>query len=135
MNKIKSLDDLRKMKQNMAGDLSIREKSTNPEKMTQVRVAMATCGIAAGARAVMNALVEKVEKDKIPAIVTQTGCMGFCYAEPTVEVRVPGKEPVVFGHVDAAKVEEIVDKYIVKGELIDGILPVSFQTIEENEKK
>ncbi|MCI2082142.1 MAG: (2Fe-2S) ferredoxin domain-containing protein [Bacteroidales bacterium] len=135
MNKIKSLDDLRKMKQNMAGDLSIREKSTNPEKMIQIRVAMATCGIAAGARGVMNAFVEKIEKDKIPAIVTQTGCMGFCYAEPTVEVRIPGKDPVVFGHVDAAKVEEIVDKYIVKGELIDGILPVSFQTIEEHENK
>jgi NADP-reducing hydrogenase subunit HndB len=61
--------------------------------------------------------------------------MGFCYAEPTVEIRVPGKEPIVFGHVDAAKAVEIVDKYIVKGELIDGILPVSFQTIEEHENK
>jgi NADP-reducing hydrogenase subunit HndB len=135
MNKITSLDDLRKMKQNMANDLSIREKSTNPEKMTQIRVAMATCGIAAGARATMNAFVDKIEKDKVPAIVTQTGCMGFCYAEPTVEIRVPGKEPVVFGHVDAEKAVEIVDKYIVKGELIDGILPVSFQTIEEHENK
>ncbi|MDD2595010.1 MAG: (2Fe-2S) ferredoxin domain-containing protein [Bacteroidales bacterium] len=131
MNKIKSLDDLRKMKQNLSSDISIREKSNNPEKMVQIRVAMATCGIAAGAREVMNTFLEKIEKDSLPIVVTQGGCMGYCYAEPTVEVKVPGKDPVVFGHVDSKVALEIVDKYIVKGELIDGILPVNYQTIQE----
>ena len=92
---------------------------------------MATCGIAAGARPVMNAIIERVEKDRLPVIVTQSGCMGFCYAEPTVEVTLPGKEPVVFGHVDTSKAMEIIDKYVVKGELVDGILPVNYQTIKE----
>ena len=133
MNKIKSLDDLRKMKQSLQHGMNIREKSDAPESLVQVRVAMATCGIAAGARATMNALVEKIEKEKIPALVTQGGCMGYCYAEPTIEVTVPGKEPVVFGNVDSKVAMEIVDKYIKNGELIDGVIPTNYQTI--NEKK
>ena len=112
MNKIKSLEDLRKMKQNLEHGMNIREKSNEPESLVQIRVAMATCGIASGARTVMNTLVEKIEKEKIPVVVTQGGCMGYCYAEPTIEVKVPGKDPVVFGYVDTAKAIEIVDKYI-----------------------
>ena len=131
MNKIKSLDDLRKMKQSLKSDISIREKSDKAEEMVRVRVAMATCGIAAGAREVMNTLIRKVEQDSLPVVVTQGGCMGYCYAEPTIEVTVPGKDPVVFSHVDSARALEIVDKYIVKGELIDGIIPVHYQTIQE----
>ncbi|MDO9680445.1 MAG: (2Fe-2S) ferredoxin domain-containing protein [Bacteroidales bacterium] len=131
MNKIKSLDDLRKMKQSLEHGMTIRENSNSPESLVQIRVAMATCGIAAGARTVMNTLIEKLEKEKIPAVVTQGGCMGYCYAEPTIEVKVPGKDPVVFGKVDSAVAEEIVVKYIKNGELIDGIIPVNYQSINE----
>ncbi len=131
MNKIRSLDDLRKMKQSLKSDISIREKSDKAEEMVRIRVAMATCGIAAGARDVMNTLLAKVEKDSLPVVVTQGGCMGYCYAEPTIEVAIPGKDPVVFGNVDSAKALEIVDKYIVGGELIDGVIPVNYQTIQE----
>lgn len=133
MNKIKSLDDLRKMKQNLEHEMNIREKSNMPESLVQIRVAMATCGIASGARTVMNALVEKIEKDRIPAVVTQGGCMGYCYAEPTIEVKVPGKDPVVFGYVDSQKAVEILEKYVVNGELLEGIIPTNYQSI--NEKK
>ncbi|MFA5712942.1 MAG: (2Fe-2S) ferredoxin domain-containing protein [Bacteroidales bacterium] len=131
MSKIKSIDDLRKMKQNLEHGMNIREKSNSPESLVQVRVAMATCGIAAGAREVMNTLIEIIERDKIPALVTQGGCMGYCYAEPTIEVKIPGKDPVVFGNVDSTVAAEIVDKYILKGELIDGIIPTNYQTINE----
>lgn len=133
MNKIKSLDDLRKMKQKVESEMNIREKSNASENMIQIRVAMATCGIAAGARTVMNAIIDKVERDHIPAIVTQGGCMGYCYAEPTIEVTKPGEDPVVFGYVTVDKAIEIVDKYIKNGVLLDDILPVNYQTI--NDKK
>ncbi len=133
MNKIKSLDDLRRKKQDLELGMNIREKSNSPESLVQIRVAMATCGIASGARTVMNALIDKIEKEKIAAVVTQGGCMGYCYAEPTVEVKKPGQDPVVFGHVDTKVVEDIIEKYIKKGELLDGIIPVNYQTI--NEKK
>ena len=131
MNKIKSIDDLRKIKQDLENGMNIREKSNSPESLVQIRVAMATCGIAAGARTVMNTLIEKIEKDKVPAVVTQSGCMGYCYAEPTVEVKIPGKDHVVFGYVDSKKAIDIVEKYIVKGELLDGIIPVNYQTIND----
>jgi len=129
MTKIKSLDELRKRKQQLEQSMEIREKSNHPESLVQIKVAMATCGIAAGARTVMNAFVEKIKKEKIPAVVTQTGCMGYCYAEPTVEVKKPGQDPVVFSYVDVKKAEEIVDKYILNNELLDGILPANYQTI------
>ena len=134
MNKIKSLADLRKMKQNLENGMNIREKSNSPESLVQIRVAMATCGIASGARAVMNTFIEKIEKEKIPAVVTQGGCMGYCYAEPTVEVKIPGKDPVVFGYVDSNVAIDIIDKYILKGELLDGIIPVNYQTFNEDSK-
>jgi NADP-reducing hydrogenase subunit HndB len=129
MTKIKSLDDLRQKKQQLEQSMEIREKSDHPENLVQIKVAMATCGIASGARTVMNALVEKIKKEHIPAVVTQTGCMGYCYAEPTVEVTKPGFDPVVFSYVDVKKAEEIVDKYILNNELIDGIIPPNYQTI------
>lgn len=131
MSKIKSLAELRQMKARLENEMNIREKSNNPDQLVQIRVAMATCGIAAGARAVMNSIIDRVEKDKLPVIVTQGGCMGYCYAEPTIEVKRPGEEPVVFGHVDKDKAMEIIDRYVLHGDLVDGVLPVNYQTIKE----
>ncbi|MCD8185070.1 MAG: (2Fe-2S) ferredoxin domain-containing protein [Rikenellaceae bacterium] len=131
MNKIKSLDDLRRMKQSLEKNMTIREKSDSPDSQVQIRVAMATCGIAAGAREVMTALIRKIDQEKIPAIVTQGGCMSYCYAEPTLEVRIPGKDPVVFGKVTPEMAGEIVDKYIRQGELVGQIIPVNFQQVSD----
>jgi NADP-reducing hydrogenase subunit HndB len=131
MNKIKSLDDLRKMKQSLEQGMTLREKSDSPDALVQIRVAMATCGIAAGARGVMSTLIETLDREKIPAIVTQGGCMGFCYAEPTVEVKLPGKDPVIFGNMTPEKVGELIDKYIRRGELTGDIIPPNYDTIHE----
>jgi len=130
MNKIKSLNDLRNMQQAFQSQLNLREKGDNPESYTQIKVGMATCGIASGARETMNAFLKKIEDEKIPAMVTQAGCMGYCHSEPTVEIIKRGQDPVVFGHVDAKKAVEIVDKYIKNGELLEGIIPVNYQTID-----
>jgi NADP-reducing hydrogenase subunit HndB len=130
MNKIKSLDDLRKMKQEVESKLNLREKSNDPDNVVQIKVAMATCGIASGARETMNTFLDKIEKENLNAVVTQTGCMGYCHAEPTVEVRKPGWDPIVFGHVNTQRVIEIVDKYIKQGELVEDIIPVNYQTID-----
>jgi NADP-reducing hydrogenase subunit HndB len=94
-------------------------------------VGMATCGIASGARETMNFMIEETEHQAIDAIITQTGCLGFCYAEPTVEVIIAGREPLIFGHVDKAKAREIIDRYIIKGEKVDGIIPIPFRSIDE----
>lgn len=131
MNQIKSLDDLRKLKLSLQSKIDLRERGIDPDSHTQIKVAMATCGIASGAKEVMDFLISALEKRNINAIVTQTGCMGYCYAEPTIEVTLPRKDPVVFGYVDLKKCDEIIEKYIKKGELVDGIIPQNYQTINQ----
>lgn len=131
MAKIKSLDELMKIKANVQNKVDLREKGENIENLIQVRVAMATCGIAAGAREVMDFIIEDTHKEGIDnVVVTQTGCMGYCYAEPTIEVTLPGKEPLVFGDVTEEKAKEIIDKYLKNGEMVDGIIPVTHKTVE-----
>lgn len=131
MTKIKSLADLRKLKDEVQSKIKLRENSDNPDQVVQIKVGMATCGIASGAKDTMNYFIEELEQEAIDAVVTQTGCMGFCYAEPTVEVTLPNKEPVLFGHVHKEKVREIIDVYIKRGELIDGMIPINFKTIDD----
>ena len=129
--KVKSLADLRKIKAEVQEKIKLREYGENSENIVQVKVAMATCGIAAGAKDVMNYLIEELDFQGVDAVVTQTGCMGYCYAEPTIEVILPGKDPVVYGFVNREKAKEIIEEYIIKGEMVDGIIPVTYKTIDE----
>lgn len=131
MNKIKNLADLRDLKDKLQSKTILRDKSENPELMVQVKVAMATCCIASGSRETMNYIVDELNKRNIDAVVTQTGCMGYCYAEPTVEVKLPGKDAIVFGYVDARKADDIIEKYIKSGTLIEGIIPVNYKKIDQ----
>jgi NADP-reducing hydrogenase subunit HndB len=133
MSKITSLADLKKKREELKNGLDIRVKATNPETVILVKVAMATCGIASGAKTIMEFFQEQLERRNVAAVVTQTGCMGYCYAEPTIEVKRPGEEPVVFGFVDLKRADQIIEKYIKTGELVDGIIPVNYQTIDLKE--
>lgn len=130
MKKIKTLEDLKKIRDEHLSGIELRNKGEDAEKLVQVKVAMATCGIASGAKETMEFLIEALEKRGVEAVVTQTGCMGYCYAEPTIEVTLPGKDPVVFGGVDTEKADEIIEKYIKEGALVDGIIPVNYETID-----
>ncbi|MBN1596843.1 MAG: (2Fe-2S) ferredoxin domain-containing protein [Bacteroidales bacterium] len=131
MGKVRSLNDLKNMREKLKSKASLRKKGGQTEKVVQVKVAMATCCIASGSRETMNYLTDELEKRNIDAEVTQTGCMGYCYAEPTVEVTIPGKDAVIFGYVDEKKADEIIEKYIKGGELVEGIIPVNYKNIEE----
>ncbi len=131
MAKIKSFAELKKIKDDVQSKVALREKGENIEKLVQVRVAMATCGIASGAREVMNYIVDECAAQNVDnVVVTQTGCMGYCYAEPTIEVTLPGQESVVFGDVTEDKAKEIIEAYIKEGTLVDGIIPRTHKTIE-----
>ncbi|MGF7139068.1 (2Fe-2S) ferredoxin domain-containing protein [Roseimarinus sediminis] len=129
--KVKSLADLKKIKAEVQEKIKLREHGENADKMVQIKVAMATCGIASGAKDIMNFLIDELEYKGVDAIVTQTGCMGYCYAEPTIEVIVPGSNPVIYGFVDKAKASEIIDEHIIKGRMVDGVIPVTYKTIDE----
>ena len=132
MVKVKSLADLQKLKTNLQSKVDLREKGDNAESLVQIKVAMATCGIASGAKQVMEFFIEELEKRNIESVVTQTGCMGYCYAEPTIEVKLPNKEAVVFGDVDSKRADDIIEKYIKTGELVEGIIPQNYETIDNN---
>lgn len=123
---IKSVEDLKKLKSSIeeANQKLIAENGN--KKLVEIKVAMATCGIASGARSVMEFLIEELPKRNIMARVKQTGCMGYCYAEPTIEITMPDEESVMFGYVDTKKADEIIEKFIKKGELVDGIIPINY---------
>jgi len=112
-----TLDDLRRMRGEKQKAMEMRDSSN---KDVQVIVGMGTCGIAAGAKDTFTALVDAINaKGLSNVLIRQTGCMGLCHSEPTVEVVAPGMPAVIYGHVDAATAKEIVEKHIVGHELID----------------
>ncbi len=130
MAKVKSLADLKKLKENLQSKVDIREKGEGVEGAIYVKIAMATCGIASGAKETMNVFIEESKKAGLNnLVITQTGCMGACHSEPTVEVTLPGKEPLIFGDVHKERVIEIIEKYIKNGELIEGIIPINYKTV------
>ena len=112
-----TLADLKKMREEKQKAMEMRDSSN---KDVQVVVGMGTCGIAAGAKDTFTALVNTIsEKGLSNVLIRQTGCMGLCHSEPTVEVVVPGMPTVIYGNVDAATAKEVVERHIVGHELID----------------
>ena len=130
MAQIKSLADLKKKREELLAGSGIKLKGVDQGHQVQVKVAMATCGVASGAKPIMEFFVEQLDRRSIPGVVRQTGCMGYCYAEPTIEVKLPGQDPVVFGYVDLKRADQIIEKYIKTGELVDGIIPINYETID-----
>ncbi|MFA6774914.1 MAG: (2Fe-2S) ferredoxin domain-containing protein [Sphaerochaetaceae bacterium] len=111
-----TLEELRKLRE--AKQQAMQKRDTNG-KDVQIIVGMGTCGIAAGAKVVLDEFLDELDKKHISDVtVTQTGCMGLCYVEPTVEVIAPGMPDVIYGKVDKAMVSEIIDKHIIGKQLI-----------------
>lgn len=114
---MKSLAELQAIKEKMQSKVVLREGSG--EK--RVVVGMATCGIAAGARPVLNAFVEQVNAEGLAAsvTVTQTGCIGICQFEPVVEVFEAGKDKVTYVKMDADKVARVVKEHLKGGKPVE----------------
>jgi NADP-reducing hydrogenase subunit HndB len=90
-------------------------------KTTQVIIGMGTCGIAAGAKDAFDAFLDEIDAKGLSDVaVTQTGCMGLCYAEPTVEVIKPDMPPIVYGNVRGDLARQIVNEHIVGGHIVSG---------------
>ena len=113
---MKSLADLKAIRDKMKNSVNLRESTENN---VRVVVGMATCGIAAGARPVLNVFVEQVaEKNLENVTVTQTGCIGICQYEPVVEITAPGKEKVTYVKMTAEKAAEVVEKHLIGGKVV-----------------
>jgi NADP-reducing hydrogenase subunit HndB len=127
MKTIKSPADLRKLKEDIKAKMYGKEISS--KEKVRIRVHSGTSGLASGAKAILDFISQELEKRNIDATVVRTGDLGYCYAEPTIEVTRPGEKPVVFGNVDKLRADEIIEKFIKNGVYVDGILPVNYQTI------
>jgi NADP-reducing hydrogenase subunit HndB len=127
MKTINSPADLRKLKEEIKAKMYGKEKSSL--ERVRIRVHSGTSGLASGAKSILDFITRELEKRNIDATVIRTGDLGYCFAEPTIEVTRPGEKPVVFANVDNIKADEIIEKFIKNGEYIDGILPVNYQTI------
>lgn len=113
-----TLDDLRKLREQTKSNINRRDVSENH---IQIIVGTGTCGIAAGSKDVLNAFIDAVDVQKLEHVtIRQTGCMGLCYVEPTVEVKVPGMPDTIYGKVDAAVAGKIVTEHILGKKLVEG---------------
>lgn len=113
MAKLK-LEDLKKIKERVQRDTSLREGGAT----VKVTVHMGTCGIASGARQVMEALLEEVGlTDRRDIVVTTSGCIGLCSEEPIVTVEILGQEPIRYRFVDKNKMRQIFRRHILEGEV------------------
>ena len=110
---MKSIEELMALRDAAKAKMTARDDST---EITRIVVGMATCGIAAGARPVMNKFVEEIAKRNLSHVtVSQTGCIGMCQYEPIVEVLEPGKEKVTYVNMTAEKAAKVVVDHIVNG--------------------
>ncbi len=106
---MKTLQELEKFKKEALEEIRLREEG----ERIRVIIGLGTCGIAAGAREVMNVFIETINEKKVDAVVTQTGCIGFCIQEPIVEVHIPGRKKVTYGNVSADMAREIVKNHLI----------------------
>ncbi len=114
MPQIKSLEELRNLREKVEKDLSTRRDTG-----TTIIVGMGTCGIAAGARDTMRAILEELRKRDIEAHVTTVGCIGMCSKEPLVDIEQAGRPRVTYGNVTPDMVSRLIEEHLVKGNVVE----------------
>lgn len=113
---MKSLEELKAIRDKMQKQVGIRESD---DDTVRIVVGMATCGIAAGARPVLSAFLEEVDKRSLKNVtVTQTGCIGVCRLEPLVEIYVPGQEKVTYVNMKPEMVAKVVADHLVNHQIV-----------------
>ncbi|MCL2568362.1 MAG: (2Fe-2S) ferredoxin domain-containing protein [Oscillospiraceae bacterium] len=124
----KSIEELRAIREKMRDQIDLRHKDENN---IRVVVGMATCGIAAGARPVLNAFTEETRKRNLTNVtVGQTGCIGLCQHEPIVEVFEPGKEKVTYVAMTPDKVARVVLEHLVNRNVVAEYTVGSLDTLK-----
>ena len=122
VDKVKSLDDLRKLRE----EALEKRKAKTTEGHAQVIVGMGTCGIAAGARDAMKAILDTIEQDNLSGVlVTQTGCIGMCEKEPIVQVVIGEQPKVTYGKVNPETARRIMKEHVGAGAPVsDHVIPL-----------
>jgi NADP-reducing hydrogenase subunit HndB len=113
MAKLK-IEDLKKIKERVHAETALREG----DRRAKITVHMGTCGIASGAREVMDALMRALEEvNATDVAVTTSGCMGLCSREPLVTVEIVGQEPIKYEYMDANKMRQVFKRHVLEGEI------------------
>lgn len=113
MAKLK-IEDLKKIKERVQGETTLRAG----EKRVKVTVHMGTCGIAAGAREVMDTLMSEIEEAGVTdVVVTTSGCMGLCSREPEITVEALGQDPIIYEFMNPNKMRQVFKRHILEGEV------------------
>jgi len=113
MPKVKSIADLQKIREQAQQDIKVRT-----ETGTRIIVGMGTCGIAAGARETMHAILAELKKQEIDAHVTTVGCIGMCSKEPLVDIEQAGQPRITYCNVHPDMVPRLVDEHLLKGQVV-----------------
>jgi len=114
MPKLKTLEDLKKLREGAQKEINVRL-----ETGTRIIIGMGTCGIAAGARDTMHAILEELKKREIDVNVTTVGCIGMCVKEPLVDIEQAGKPRITYGNVKPHMVPRLIEEHLIKGNVVD----------------
>ena len=114
MPRLKTLEDLKKVRENAEKDLKVRL-----ETGTRIIVGKGTCGIAAGARETMHAILDELKKREIEAHVSTVGCIGMCVKEPLVDIEQAGKPRITYGNVKPSMVPRLIEEHLIKGNVVE----------------
>lgn len=120
---MKSLEELKELRRNLEKEMSARDDKDK----TKIIIGMGTCGIAAGARNILQAVLKEIEKRNLDIIVTQTGCIGMCEKEPLLDVQLPGKERITYGNLEEKDVEKIIVEHVINGNIVKDLAIARFE--------
>jgi NADP-reducing hydrogenase subunit HndB len=126
MSKITSIAELKKIQ----GEIKAKKAAAAKDKIV-VNVSLATCSIASGGKTVLAAMKDEAAKQGINNVeFMMSGCMTYCHSEPTVEVSLPGKEPMLFGKLNESGARLLVQKYLKEGEVVGQVIPINYVRVE-----
>lgn len=112
--RVKTIEDLKRLREQVQSQTSVRYESSK-----QIIVGMGTCGIAAGAREVMSAILDEIAKRRVEDIlVRQTGCIGMCEKEVMVDVVLPGQPRITYGGVKTTDIPKIIAEHVINGHIV-----------------
>jgi NADP-reducing hydrogenase subunit HndB len=114
MPKVRSMEELRRLKEEAQRGIKVR-LDTN----TKITIGMGTCGIAAGAREVMHAVLDELQKRDVQAHVTTVGCIGMCVREPLVDIEQAGGPRITYGNVKPAMVPRLIEDHLIRGQIVE----------------
>jgi NADP-reducing hydrogenase subunit HndB len=114
MPRIMTIDDFRKLREDARRDIRVRSQTG-----TKIIIGMGTCGIAAGARETMHAILDELNKRQIDAQVTTVGCIGMCAFEPLVDVEQAGGSRITYGNIHPEKVPRLIEEHLIQGRVVD----------------